>query len=108
MNFGDYQDQSARTMPKGLLLEPLLTNLCLGLAGEGGEIIEHVKKVVFHGHSLDRAYLQKELGDVLWYVAALATALEIDLDAAAEQNIDKLKARYPDGFDKSASTGRLA
>ncbi len=108
MKIRDYQDQSARTMPVGLHRDPLLTNLCLGLAGESGEIIEHVKKAVFHGHSLDREYLSKEIGDVLWYVAALATALEVDLGEIADNNVKKLKARYPEGFNENASTNRTA
>ena len=106
MDISDYQKQSARTMPKNLHVEPLLTNVCLGLAGESGEIIEHVKKVVFHGHQLDRDYLKKEIGDVLWYVAAMATALDVDLGEIAQANVDKLKARYPEGFASSASTNR--
>ena len=101
MDISDYQKQSARTMPKNLHVEPLLTNVCLGLAGESGEIIEHVKKVVFHGHQLDRDYLKKEIGDVLWYVAAMASALDLDLGEVAQANVDKLKARYPEGFQRA-------
>ena len=106
MKLSDYQKQSSRTMPSGLHTEPLLTNLCLGLAGESGEIIEHVKKHVFHGHSLDKQYVEKEIGDVLWYLAGLATTVGADLGEIAQANVDKLKARYPEGFDTTASTNR--
>lgn len=106
MKFNEYREQSARTMPKDLEAKDLLTNMCMGLAGESGEMIDHIKKACFHGHSLDKEYLAKELGDIFWYLAGLATTLKIDLDEVAQANIDKLKARYPEGFSKEASINR--
>ena len=106
MKFEEYRELSARTMPKGLENKDTLTNMCMGLAGESGELIDHIKKVCFHGHELDKAYISKELGDILWYVAGLATALKIDLDDVAQANVDKLKARYPEGFSQEASLNR--
>ena len=105
MDLSDYQKQAARTIPTEEV-NTLLTNFCLGLAGEAGELIDHVKKVVFHGHSLDEKYLSKELGDLLWYIAGLSSILKLDLSVIGDINIDKLKRRYPDGFNKHHSQNR--
>jgi NTP pyrophosphatase (non-canonical NTP hydrolase) len=78
----------------------------MGLAGEAGEVVDVLKKHLHHNHPLDVAKVTKELGDVLWYCAALASALEVDLGAVAQANIDKLRARYPDGFDPARSQQR--
>jgi NTP pyrophosphatase (non-canonical NTP hydrolase) len=78
----------------------------LGLAGEAGEVVDYLKKVVGHGHKLDRDKLVKELGDVLWYVAEICSAINADMSDVAQQNIDKLKARYPDGFSSERSINR--
>lgn len=66
---------------------------CLGLAGETGEICEKVKKHVRDGRTLDTEDLKKELGDVLWYLSALASDLGISLDDVATTNYNKLKSR---------------
>lgn len=83
-----------------------LTNFALGLAGEAGEVVEAVKKHVYHQHPLDRDHLVEELGDVLWYVTALASALGVPLDDIAAANVAKLLARYPEGFDPVRSRER--
>lgn len=74
-------------------------NGCLGLAGESGEVLDMVKKWVFHEKDLDKDHLKKEIGDVMWYVAMICYAMGFDLDDVMQTNIDKLKARYPGGFD---------
>lgn len=84
----------------------LLLNAVMGLNGEAGEVIDHVKKVCFQGHELDRAHLVEELGDVAWYLAVCAEALGVTLEEVLQANIDKLKARYPEGFDKARSINR--
>lgn len=83
-----------------------LTMAALGLTGEAGEAADIVKKVVFHGHTLDREKLAKEVGDVLWYIAEMATALELPLSEIAAGNIAKLRLRYPSGFSSEASVER--
>lgn len=103
-NFADYQRAAERTMT----LDPerfghLVAVFALGLAGESGEVIELVKKHIGHGQDLDRLKLRKELGDVLWYLAALCSLCSLDLGDVAAGNIEKLKARYPDGFSKSGA-----
>lgn len=69
----------------------------LGIAGEGGEVAEVAKKVVFHGMPFDREKLIKELGDVLWYVAFAAAALDVTIDYLIQRNMEKLRERYPGG-----------
>lgn len=78
----------------------------LGIAGEAGEVIEHVKKVVGHGHALDLTKVSKELGDLLYYVAEVASCLGLSLSDIASENVEKLKERYPQGFSSAASINR--
>jgi NTP pyrophosphatase (non-canonical NTP hydrolase) len=121
MTFDEYQKTSERTLKKrqvtieghdipteegaDLSTEALVLG-ALGLAGEAGEAIEHVKKHVFHGHALDREALMKEIGDVLWYLAALATGADLNLGQCAIANVEKLAKRYPEGFTRAASIAR--
>lgn len=105
MNFTEYQINAVRTQPNGNL-QALLSNFSMGLAGEAGETVDYLKKVVFHGHKMDYKHIEKELGDVMWYIANIADVLEIDLQEVAEMNIEKLKARYPDGFSEEKSVNR--
>jgi NTP pyrophosphatase (non-canonical NTP hydrolase) len=79
----------------------------LGLAGEAGEVCDLLKKHWGHKHPLDREKLCKELGDVLWYVAAIAVQHGISLRDVAHANVEKLSARYPKGFSPEASLARV-
>ena len=79
----------------------------IGLAGESGEVVDHIKKGVFHQHGIDIPKLANELGDVLWYVAALCTTLGLDMDAIMRANIEKLKLRYPNGYNSFDSQKRV-
>lgn len=83
-----------------------LFNACLGLSGETGELIDMVKKWIFHEKVLDEDHLKKELGDVMWYVAMFCKAMGWELDEILQMNVDKLKARYPEGFDTELSNHR--
>lgn len=74
--------------------------------GEAGEVIDLLKKHEFQGHDLDYNEIVKELGDVAWYLALACTAIGVPLSAVLQQNIDKLKARYPDGFKTVDSVNR--
>ena len=78
----------------------------MGLNGEAGEAIDILKKHLFQGHDLDREHLAKELGDVAWYLAISADALGYSLEQILQMNIDKLRARYPDGFEAERSLHR--
>lgn len=81
-------------------------NGCLGLAGETGEVLDMVKKWVFHEKELDKEHLKKKIGDVMWYVAMLCESFGFDLDEILQMNIDKLMARYPEGFDTDKANNR--
>lgn len=105
MNLNEYQTLAMRTNSE-TESERCLTLAALGLAGESGEFADEVKKHLFHGHPLDRERLQKELGDVLWYVASGCLALGVTLEEVAQANVDKLRARYPEGFDPERSRNR--
>jgi NTP pyrophosphatase (non-canonical NTP hydrolase) len=78
----------------------------MGLCGESGEVIDILKKHIFHGHELDREHLLEELGDVAWYLNEAAYALDSSLEEIFDRNIAKLKKRYPQGFDKERSINR--
>lgn len=78
----------------------------LGLSGEAGELNDMLKKHIFHGHELDTLHVKKELGDILWYVALMCSAFGFSLDDVMQTNIDKLKARYPEGFSEYRSQHR--
>jgi len=104
--FDDYQKRAARTRNPKLSAEEAIAQSGLGIAGEAGEVADYLKKVLFHGHSVDVEKIRAELGDVLWYVADLATTYGIDLSDVAEANIAKLEARYPEGFTEERSVHR--
>jgi NTP pyrophosphatase (non-canonical NTP hydrolase) len=80
----------------------------MGLAGETGELVDMLKKWIGHGHELSLTEVEKELGDILWYISEIATTLELRLDQIAAKNMDKLVARYPEGFSEERSRNRGA
>jgi NTP pyrophosphatase (non-canonical NTP hydrolase) len=103
----EYQRLAQRTANKKLDFKSRLAAAGLGAVGEAGEIAEHIKKHIAHGHELDREKLIKEIGDELWYLAELASLLDVDLATIATKNIEKLKKRYPDGFSEERSINRI-
>ena len=107
MKANEYQELAMRTLNPNLNKRDVLINSVMGLCGESGEAIDIVKKWLAHGHPLDKEKLIKELGDVAWYLAEAATALDVPLEEIFEKNIDKLKARYPEGFDTEKSLNRI-
>lgn len=107
MTINEYQELAMRTLNPELDRKDVLINSVMGLCGESGEAIDIVKKWMAHGHELDKEHLAKELGDIAWYLAEAATALEIPLEDVLQMNIDKLKKRYPEGFDTQKSLVRL-
>ena len=108
MLMDEYQRQAMRTSihPRGGCGHHALAWNALGLAGEAGEVADEIKKIVGHGHALDKDKLAKEIGDVCWYIAALCNDLGINLSDVAQANIDKLWKRYPEGFSQDASRNR--
>ena len=108
MQINEYQSLAMRTANQSLAQESQLINAALGLCGEAGEFADLIKKVNYQGHDKDQDHLVKELGDICWYIALAATALNVDLELVMATNIEKLKARYPDGFKASLSMVREA
>ena len=106
MTVNEYQKMALTTLNPALGKQDVLINGVMGLCGESGEAIDIVKKHLAQGHPLDREGLIKELGDVAWYLAETAYALDVSLEDVFQRNIDKLKARYPEGFDASRSVER--
>ena len=107
MTANEYQALAMRTLNPELTKRDVLINSVMGLCGESGEAIDIVKKLMAHGHELDKAHLTKELGDIAWYLAEAATALDMDLEEILQANIEKLKKRYPEGFSCERSRIRL-
>lgn len=83
-----------------------ILNACLGLSGEVGEFNDMIKKWIFHEKECDIKHLKKELGDIMWYIAMMCHSLNWDMDEIMQMNIDKLKARYPEGFDTDRANNR--
>lgn len=106
MTVKEYQELAMRTVNPNLGKKDMLINSVMGLCGESGEAIDIVKKWFAHGHELDREHLKKELGDIAWYLAEAATALDVSLEEVFEANIEKLKKRYPEGFETEKSINR--
>lgn len=105
MTLDDYQKLAARTINPEQSHRDNLANFALGL-WEAGEAGNHIKKHLYHGHDLDPDYMKDELGDLLWYIAGLASTMGMSLDEVAQGNVDKLRGRYPEGWDNMRSINR--
>lgn len=106
MTANEYQKLAMTTLNPELSKKDVLINAVMGLCGESGEAIDIVKKWLAQGHDLDREKLARELGDVAWYLAEAATALDMDLETILQGNLDKLAKRYPEGFQTHRSLNR--
>lgn len=106
MTINEYQRLAMKTLNPELSKKDILINGVMGLCGESGEAIDIVKKWLAQGHELDKEHLAKELGDVAWYLAETAFALDIPLEDILAANIEKLKKRYPEGFASERSIRR--
>jgi len=106
MKANEYQKLAMTTLNKDLSEKDVLINGVMGLCGEAGEVIDLVKKHLHQGHDLDKEKMVNELGDVCWYIAELATALNVNLEDIMIGNIDKLKKRFPEGFTIEDSISR--
>ncbi len=103
MNFNEYQKLALRTANKD---KDLILNAALGLAGESGEVADLIKKHLFQGHELNKEKIIDELGDILWYIAIMAEGLGVEMEVIPTHNIDKLRKRYPNGFEAERSINR--
>lgn len=111
MTLNQYQNAAARTIRKDLPKTDISLHALFGLSAEVGELMDIYQKWL-QGHIGTNEFIQehkkKELGDILWMVAEYATANGWTLDEVATTNLDKLRARYPEGFDPDKSMHRKA
>ena len=106
LTVNEYQEKAMQTLNPKLSRQDVLINGVMGRCGESGEVIDLVKKHLHQGHELDRAKLARELGDVAWYLAEVAYALDLGLEEVLRGNLDKLRKRYPQGFSAEKSVNR--
>lgn len=106
MDLNEYQREAAQTIPLGFDGDTMIDNAVYGLCGEVGECVDRLKKVKFQGHPQDKEHLVYEMGDILWYLAEMATGAGLTLEEVAEKNILKLRKRYGDSFNSDNSVNR--
>lgn len=106
MDFDEYIKKCKRTYTWQGLRDIEVYMLCMGLAGETGEVIDYLKKVGFQGHTFDIEKLKSEMGDMMWYFAMLCDFFNIKFEDILQANVQKLLKRYPDGFDAEKSKNR--
>ena len=104
MTGNEYQKLAMRTVNTDNCID-MLSHGVFGLTSEAGEVAGLLQKI-YQGHEFDDEHMKKELGDCMWMIAEICTALDFSLDDVMQTNIDKLKARYPDGFDPDKSLHR--
>lgn len=105
MTGNEYQKLAGRTINQDLDdIEQMMHSLH-GMVGEVGEIHSLFQKV-YQGHEIDEEHLMKEVGDLLWFIAEFCTSLEWELEDIMKMNIEKLKARFPEGFTVDGSLHR--
>lgn len=112
MDANEYQKLAARTLLKKPIQVPtereyMIIWGAVGLAGESGELLNEVKKQIMHSHGFNLERLKTEAGDCIWYLAAICTTLGIDLGTVMQENVDKLKIRYPEGYNSQDSIRRV-
>ena len=105
MDLKEYQNLAARTINKDLDSLDTLWHGLFCLASEVGEVHGLFQKE-YQGHEVNIEHLKKEIGDCLWALAEICTACDLNLDEVANINIEKLKARYPMGFEAEKSLHR--
>ncbi len=110
MHANDYQKLAARTLiDSPVEISPrdfMLIWNAVGLAGECGEVVDYIKKGIFHQHGIEDGKLKKEIGDLLWYIAGICTVRGYSLADVMQENIDKLRSRYPNGYSAEDSKAR--
>lgn len=103
----EYQKLAARTMNGKLQPIEQEMHALHGMISEIGEI-HGIYQKEYQGHKIDEKHLKKEVGDLLWFIAEYCTANGWELEEIMQLNIDKLKARFPDGFEEDKSLHRAA
>ena len=95
----------ANSNPDNLKLDML--HSAVGISGESGELLDHMKKTIWQNHDWSYDYIIYELGDILFYLTSMCNCVGTDIDEVRKLNIEKLTKRYPDGvFDAERSINR--
>lgn len=105
MTGNEYQELAARTINNELKGNEIEMHALHGMVGEIGELHSIYQKV-YQGHFDSPEHIQKELGDLMWFIAEYCTAMGFSLDDIMEMNISKLQARFPDEFEVEKSLHR--
>lgn len=105
MDMNEYQKLAARTIDKSLPPISVQDHALHGMVSELGELHGIFQKI-YQGHVPEKEHMMKEVGDLLWFIAEFCTSRRWKLSDVAQMNIDKLIARYPDGFDADHSLHR--
>lgn len=106
MKANEYQKLAMRTCSISYEdTQGMLHHAVFGLTSEAGEVAGILQKV-YQGHEFDEDHMKKELGDCLWMIAEACESLGFDMEDVMQTNIDKLKARYPEGFSADRSLHR--
>ena len=106
MNIRDFQTLSVRTMNKELTKEQQISNTVFGANGELGEVTDILKKYLYQGHRINKQHLAEEIGDTLFYIVNLCTLFNLDIEDILQGNVDKLRKRFPNGFEVDRSINR--
>ena len=99
MELKEYQELCKTTAKKGETPELEISNWGLGIVGEAGDIASCIKKVVFHKNNLVKEGIKENIGDMMWYTAMICNFFNWDFSEILNENIEKLKKRYPGGFN---------
>lgn len=105
MTANDYQTKAARTINRSLSQQDMTAHALYGLAAEVGELLG-IHQKVYQGHNFDEEHAKKEMGDILWMCAEYCTAHDWMLADVMRANIEKLRERYPMGFESGKSLHR--
>lgn len=108
-NYIEFAIQTAKVFPDGLHLtqtQAEILHACIGASGEAGELIDGFKKHLIYGKPLNVENLVEEAGDLLWYLALLFDAIDVDFKTVMVHNITKLKTRYPEKYTDAAAIAR--
>lgn len=105
MTGNEYQELAKRTINENLYNSQVEMHALHGMASEVGELHAIYQKL-YQGHAFDKEHVMRELGDLMWFIAEYCTVMGFELDKIMELNIEKLKLRYPEGFDSEHSLHR--
>ena len=106
MDIREFQRVSTRTLNKELSKEQQVSNMIFGANGELGEVTDILKKHLYQEHRINKIHLAEEIGATLFYIVNLCTIYGLDIEDILQGNVDKLKKRFPEGFDAERSINR--